>query len=104
MALNINFSTHMTIILIHLNFIKSKNIDIKGQTIFHDHHEYSNQSIKELKYLISQSGGDSIITTEKDLVKLPEEFLEQYKTYIVMMDIVFEDDTFYEDILNYIKN
>ena len=87
-----------------LNFIKSKNIDIQGQTIFQDHHEYSSQSIEKLQDLINQLNADSIITTEKDLVKLPEEFLKQYKVYIVKMNIVFEDDTFYEDILNCIKN
>ena len=87
-----------------LNFIKSHNIEIKSQSIFEDHCEYSAQSIKELQNSINESGANSIITTEKDLVKLPEEFLKQYKVYIVKMNIVFEDDTFYNQIFKDIEN
>ena len=60
--------------------------------------------MKDLENSINKSGTNSIITTEKDLVKLPEEFLKQYKVYIVMMNLIFGDDTFYDDILNCIKN
>ena len=87
-----------------INFIKSKNIDLKGQSIFQDHHEYSTQSIKELQNSINESGTNSIITTEKDLVKLSEDFLTQYKVYIVTVSIVFEEDTFYNQIFKGIKN
>ena len=82
-----------------LSFIKSKNIDIKGQSVLKDHHEYSNQSMKTLENSINQSGADSIITTEKDLVKLSVDFLKSYKVYIVMVNIHFEDDTYYNKII-----
>ena len=87
-----------------INFIKSKNIDIKGQSIFQDHHDYSQQSIKDLENSINESGANSIITTEKDLVKLSADFLKQYKVYVVTVSIVFEDDTFYNQIFKGIKN
>ena len=87
-----------------INFIKSKNIDIKGQSIFQDHHDYSQQSIKDLENLINESGANSIITTEKDLVKLSVDFLKQYKVYVVTVSVIFEDDTFYNQIFEGIKN
>ena len=87
-----------------LDFIKSENIDIKGHSIFQDHYGYSNQSVKELEKLIKQSDANSIITTEKDLVKLSADFIKQYKVYVVMVNIIFKDDTFYNQIFKGIKN
>jgi tetraacyldisaccharide 4'-kinase len=86
------------------NFIQSNNIDIKGQSVFQDHHKYSKESIQDLKSSINKSGVNSIITTEKDLVKLPEEFLKRYKIYIVRVNIIFKDDTFYKNVISCIAN
>ena len=86
-----------------IQFLQSENIDIAGQSTFADHHDYSKQSVKELENSIKDSGVNSIITTEKDLVKLSEDFLTQYKVYIVTVSIVFEDDTFYKNLLKYIN-
>ena len=86
------------------DFLKSANINVNGESIFEDHHEYSNQSITELQNLINKSNANSIITTEKDLVKLSEEFLKQYNVYIVMVNIVFKNDTFYKNVINCIEN
>ena len=53
---------------------------------------------------INEAGANCIVTTEKDLVKLSADFLKQYKVYIVTVSIVFEDDTFYNQIFKSIKN
>ena len=86
------------------NFVQSNNIDIKGQSVFQDHHQYSKESIQNLESSINKSGTNSIITTEKDLVKLSEDFLKRYKVYIVRLNIIFEDDTFYGNVINCIAN
>ena len=54
--------------------------------------------MKELENSIKNSSANSIITTEKDLVKLSADFLKHYKVYIVTVSIIFEDDTFYNQI------
>ena len=87
-----------------IQFLQSENINIACQSTFADHHDYSKQSLKELENSIKDSGVNSIITTEKDLVKLSEDFLTQYKVYIVTVSIVFEDDTFYNQIFKGLKN
>ena len=87
-----------------LSFLKSKNLNVKGRSVFEDHQEYSSECMSELENSINESGANSIITTEKDLVKLSEDFLKQYKVYIVTVSIVFEDNTFYNQIVRGIKN
>ena len=82
------------------NYLESENIDIKGKTLFQDHHEYSKQSIEKLKKMIDDSKTNSIITTEKDLVKLSDNFLKNYSLYIVKLELVFEDNNFYRDVIN----
>ena len=86
-----------------LDFIKSENIELRWSSIFKDHYKYSNKSIKELKNSINESGSNSIITTEKDLVKLSADFLKYYKVYIVTVSIIFKDDTFYNQIFKGIE-
>ena len=85
------------------DFIHNQGISISGQSIFIDHFEYSPQSINELQSSIEKSSTDSIITTEKDLVKLSDEFLNQYQVYIVTLDIILKDDI-YNQIIKGIKN
>ena len=87
-----------------LDFLHSEHIEIKWKTIFEDHHDYSAQSMKQLKGAINESGANYIITTEKDLVKLSTDFLTQYEIYVVTVSIVFEDDTFYNQIFKGIEN
>lgn len=40
-----------------------------------DHFEYPEEAIKLLKDGITESGAEWVVTTEKDLVKLPEDML-----------------------------
>ena len=81
-----------------LQYLDDEKIEIKWKTIYNDHHDYSEKSMTKLKDTINQTGANSIITTEKDLVKLPTDFLEQYQIYIVTLSIKFEDDTIYNKI------
>ena len=87
-----------------LQFLDAEKVEIKWKTIYEDHHDYSEKSMSKLKDAINQAGSNSIITTEKDLVKLPTDFLEQYKIYIVTLNIVFEDDAIYDKIFKGLKN
>ena len=52
---------------------------------FHDHHDYSPADFKELSQLLSRADG-VMITTEKDAVKLPGEFLDSQAVYALRIN------------------
>jgi len=86
-----------------LDFLKAEKVELRWSSIFKDHHDYSDKSMATLKNAINQSGSNSIITTEKDLVKLSPDFLKQYKVYIVTLSITFKDNTLYNQIIKRIN-
>ena len=75
------------------SFFKSiKQLDLKlgGKRIFSDHQEYTESVITELSAQIKSSNCTAIITTEKDLVKLPESFLDEFETFVIKIEMEFE--------------
>ena len=75
------------------SFFKSiKKLDIKsgGKRIFPDHQEYTKSVITELSAQIKSSNCTAIITTEKDLVKLPDSFLDEFDTFVIKIEMEFE--------------
>ena len=63
-----------------------------GKRIFRDHQEYTESVITELSSQIESSNCKGIITTEKDLVKLPDSFLAEFETYVIKIEMVFENE------------
>ena len=77
------------------SFFKSiKQLDIKsgGKRIFPDHQEYTKSVIMELSVQIKSSNCTAIITTEKDLVKLPDSFLDEFDTFVIKIEMEFETE------------
>jgi len=75
------------------SFFKSiKQLDLKlgGKQIFSDHQEYTESVITELSAQIKSSNYTAIITTEKDLIKLPESFLDEFETFVIKIEMEFE--------------
>ena len=84
------------------SFIKSAkelSLKIKGKKFFQDHQEYTEEVIKELSEQIRASSIKSIVTTEKDMVKLPEIFLSKFEVYVIKIEIVFENELIIKDII-----
>ena len=50
--------------------LKSSKLEIAGALTFRDHHRYQQRDIDRLLALRKQTGADSFITTEKDLINL----------------------------------
>jgi len=50
--------------------LKSSKLEIAGSVTFRDHHRYQQPDIDRLLQLKKQTGADSFITTEKDLINL----------------------------------
>jgi len=75
-----------------LDSIAKLGLKSGGKQIFRDHQEYTSSVINELSAQIKSSNCIGIITTEKDLVKLPDNFLEEFEIYIIKIEMEFEDE------------
>ncbi len=58
-----------------------------GVRFFRDHQVYSEQVLHKLKKEIRTAGCGAILTTEKDLVKLPGDFLESFEVFAIRIDL-----------------
>ena len=70
-----------------------------GKRIFRDHQEYTSSVINELSTQIKSSNCKGIITTEKDLVKLPNNFLDEFEIYVIKIEMEFEIEEVVLDIV-----
>jgi len=85
-----------------LNGLKLK---LGGKRIFKDHQKYNPAVITELTTQIQTSSCNAIITTEKDLVKLPDDFFEKYKVYVVKLEVEMrENEVLTETIQSLIRS
>ena len=72
--------------------IKQLDLKLGGKRIFSDHQEYTESVITELSAQIKSSNCTAIITTEKDLVKLPDSFLDEFDTFMIKIEMEFETE------------
>ena len=63
-----------------------------GKRIFRDHQEYTESIITEISYQIKSRNCKGIITTEKDMVKLPDSFLAEFETYVIKIEMELETE------------
>lgn len=68
-------------------------LTIIDKRIFHDHKQYTKTILEKLSVQIKNSNCEIVITTEKDMVKLPRSFIEEFEFYIIKINIVFNDET-----------
>ncbi|MFN6038521.1 MAG: tetraacyldisaccharide 4'-kinase, partial [Bacteroidota bacterium] len=93
-----------------LNYIREYANNVKHKQ-FADHHEFSNEDIKELRKDFNGMPGEKklIITTEKDFMRLKKDSILEELTglplFILPMEIDFKNKTeeFNEIILNYVR-
>ncbi len=50
--------------------VKRQGVEVAGELAFGDHYSYSDADVRKIKSLASQAGANSVLTTEKDAVKL----------------------------------
>lgn len=53
-----------------INILKQTNVDTSNQMIFRDHKNYSNKEVQEIRRKFYSTNSHSVVTTEKDAVKL----------------------------------
>jgi tetraacyldisaccharide 4'-kinase len=53
-----------------INILKQTSVDTSNQMIFRDHKNYSNKEVQEIRRKFYSTNSHSVVTTEKDAVKL----------------------------------
>ena len=84
------------------SFINSASelyLKLEGSRFFQDHQEYTETLIQELSEQIRTSKISHVVTTEKDMVKLPENFLMEFEVYVIKIDILFENELTIQNII-----
>lgn len=86
------------------NNLKKMHIPVKKFHIFNDHEKYRLHTIKALEDKITNSTCKAVITTEKDLVKLPDSFLEKFHIFALRVNHVLNNERVYlDDILSWLN-
>ena len=79
------------------NNLKKLDIPVKKFHAFKDHEKYQRNTIKTLEDKISNSTCTAVIATEKDLVKLPDSFLEKFHIFALRVNHVLNNERAYLD-------
>ena len=82
-----------------INTAEELSLKVEGRKFFQDHQEYTEAVIQKLSEQIRAISISHVVTTEKDMVKLPESFLEEFEVYIIKVDVVFENELIIKDII-----
>ncbi len=82
--------------------LKLMNIDTSNKMIFKDHFDYNEEEIQRIRRAFYNANTHSVITTQKDAVKLKafEESLDDIDIYYLKIEMVFDDpDGFKKEVL-----
>ena len=69
------------------NTLKAMKIEISDSISFKDHVNYDDATMARLTSKINESNTKTVITTEKDLMKLPNSFFEAYNIHVLTMEV-----------------
>ena len=73
--------------------VKEVGLNIIGKRIFQDHQKYNPKVLQDLSIQIERSNCKTVITTEKDMVKIPDTFINKFIFYVINIDVIFENDS-----------
>ena len=79
--------------------VKDVGLKIVGVKKFGDHKKYSAKTIQELSALIKSNKCRVVVTTEKDIVKMPDNFIKEFLFFVIKIDVVFENDSEIIDLI-----
>jgi tetraacyldisaccharide 4'-kinase len=89
-----------------LRILTENNINIKNKLVFPDHKEYTNKEVQEIRKKFYDTNSHSVLTTQKDAVKLMKfsKELDDIDIYYLKIELEIEDSNkFYEIIRNKIN-
>ena len=79
--------------------VKEVGLTIGGKRIFKDHQIYDATIIQDLYAQVKSGHFNSTVTTEKDMVKIPESFRIFFKFYVIKINLMLKDDTEIMDLI-----
>ncbi len=71
--------------------LEDMGIDIWWFKGFRDHTNYLETSVKNLRRIIENHGCPPVITTAKDLVKLPDDFIADFDMHVLDLMVTYSD-------------
>ncbi len=85
-----------------LKILSSKNINIKNKLIFSDHKHYTNKEVQQIRKEFYDTNSYSVLTTQKDAVKLMEfnKELDDIDIYYLKISLQLEDENNFYKLLN----
>jgi len=87
-----------------INYALKLGLKIEGRKWFRDHQDYNKTVIKQLSEQIRKSSSKYVVTTEKDLIKLPDSFLAEFEVYVIKINVVFENESIIKNIIQLLLN
>lgn len=90
-----------------LHILENNNIDISNKLLFPDHKYYKETEVEKIRKAFYETNSHSVITTQKDAVKLSKysKQLDDIDIYYLKIEIVFEDENNFEKhIMNIFNN
>jgi len=86
------------------SILKAQNISIAGFHPLRDHENYNDTTISKLEDKINQQNTSAVITTEKDLVKLPDSFLQKFHIFALrVVHALNNEDEYLKAVLSNIN-
>ena len=82
-----------------INTAEKLSLKVEDRKFFQDHQEYTETVIQELSEQIKASSTNYVVTTEKDMVKLPGIFLSKFEIYVIKIEVVFENELIIKNII-----
>jgi tetraacyldisaccharide 4'-kinase len=73
-------------------FVDNSDIDCGGKYSFKDHQEYNIKTVEFLKNKMVENNCDALLTTEKDIIKLPQELLKTTPVYVIKIQLEMNED------------
>jgi tetraacyldisaccharide 4'-kinase len=86
-----------------MKVLEDNKINIKNRMLFKDHKEYDEREVQLIRKKFYDTNSHSVITTEKDYVKLKEfsKELDDIDIYYLKIELQIEDEKGFEkEILN----
>jgi tetraacyldisaccharide 4'-kinase len=90
-----------------VNILKQTNVDTENQLIFRDHKHYSFRDIQKIRKAFYATNSHSVVTTEKDAVKLTKfsKEIDDIDIFFLKIELVMDDgEGFKYFIINGIEN
>jgi tetraacyldisaccharide 4'-kinase len=84
-----------------INVLMQTSVDTSNQIIFRDHKNYSNKEVQEIRKKFYSTNSHSVVTTEKDAVKLTKyaKELDDIDIFFLKIELRMDNDSEFEDFI-----